>query len=202
MLVVSLYVGMLMGTLQEPSGQRPGGRRDQKTTIRTLAGSLPQNPLRNRVSTQPRSIPAGQVGRDSEVTKSDSEATPRVPRAIRPNSIRTDPQRPPVAPAAKGQDRACQWTWHRAPRHPHDPAVLGPAEVVGIPQGPPVLLRRRPRFIQRWGWRGDQGARSKTRTSVSSPLASVRLDSSASRAASPFCNLWPLTVSAPRATCT
>ena len=179
MLVVSFYVGMLMGTLQEPSGQRPGGRRDQKTTIRTLAGSLPQNPLRNRVSTQPRSIPAGQVGRDSEVTKSDSEATPRVPRAIRPNSIRTDPQRPPVAPAAKGQDRACQWTWHRAPRHPHDPAVLGP-----------------------WGWRGDQGARSKTRTSVSSLLASVRLDSSASRAASPFCNLWPLTVSAPRATCT
>ena len=134
------------------------------------------------------------------------KAIPKQPRECRGRfartRIRTDPQRPPLALAAQGRDRAGQWTWHRAPRHPHDPAVLGPAEVVGIPQGPPVLLRRRPRFIQRWGWRGDQGARSKTRTSVSSPLASVRLDSSASRAASPFCNLWPLTVSAPRATCT
>lgn len=59
-----------------------------------------------------------------------------------------------------------------------------------------------PRFIQQWGWRGDQGARSKTRTSASWPSVSARLDSSASRAASPFSNFWPLTARLPRTRCT
>jgi hypothetical protein len=54
----SLYVWMLIRTPPEPSGKRPGGRRDQKTIIRTLARSLPQNTLRNHVSTQPRSSAA------------------------------------------------------------------------------------------------------------------------------------------------
>ena len=147
------------------------------------------------------SIPAGQVGGDSEVSK---KAIPKQSHECRGRlartRIRTDPQRPPVALAAQGRDRAGQWTWHRAPRHPHDPAVLGPADVVGIPQRPPILLRRRHRFIQRWGWRGDQGARSKTSTSAALPFARVTPVSSDSRAASPVSRVRPLTSIVPRTT--
>ena len=136
--------------------------------------------------------------------RSQQKTIPKQPHECRGRfvrtRIRTDPQRPPVALAAQGRDRAGQWTWHRAPRHPHDPAVLGPADVVGIPQRPPILLRRRHRFIQRWGWRGDQGARSKTSTSAALPFARVTPVSSESRAASPVSRVRPLTSTVPRTT--